>query len=57
MLLEAPIEEPDSEWLMLEPVTLRPIPTVLAPWGSQASPDKRGLNSKLHPAVAVHGCR
>ena len=57
MLLEAVIEEPDFEWLMIDASYIKgPSPQRRGP-GRQPShrPHKRGLNSKLHLAVDSHG--
>ena len=52
-LLEAVMDDPDYEWLMLD-ASYCPSPQRGAR-GGKSLPAKRGLNSKLHLAVDSHG--
>ena len=56
-LLEAVMDDPDYEWLMLDASYIKAHPPQRRGPGRQPShcPHKRGLNSKLHLAVDSHG--
>ena len=57
MLLEALIDDPDFEWLMIDASYIKAHPHSAGARGRQPGyrPHKRGLNSKLHLAVDAHG--
>ncbi|HIS93197.1 MAG TPA: IS5 family transposase, partial [Candidatus Alectryocaccomicrobium excrementavium] len=56
-MLEAVIQEPDFEWLMIDASHIKVHPHASgAPGGNQdMARNKRGLNTKIHLAVDAHG--
>ena len=56
MLLDAVIDDPDFEWLMIDASYIKAHPhSAGARGGNQAVARTKGLNSKLHLAVDAHG--
>ncbi|MGH7184002.1 MAG: IS5 family transposase [Nitrospiraceae bacterium] len=56
-LLDALIDEPDYEWLMIDASHAKVHPHAAGAKGGKSGhePDKRGLNTKIHLAVDAHG--